>query len=69
MLRATECLRTDILGLRPTAGRTLSVFSGIHTLLTLLRVFFFSCLRSRGSKLLYPVLDYVAVGNPSGSLC
>ena len=30
---------------------------------------FFICLRGRGSKLLYPVLDNVAVRNPSGSLC
>jgi hypothetical protein len=35
MLRATECLRADRLGLRPIAARALSMFSGVRTVLTL----------------------------------
>jgi hypothetical protein len=35
MLRATECLRADRLGLRPLVARALSVFSGVRKVLTL----------------------------------
>ena len=35
MLRATECLRADRLGLRPIAARALSMFSGVRTVRTL----------------------------------
>jgi hypothetical protein len=64
MLRETECLRADRLGLRPMAARTLSMLSEVRTVLTLPPVVY--C-RSCGSKLLYPVLDGVAVRNLSVS--
>jgi hypothetical protein len=41
MLRATECLRADRLGLRPIAARNLSVFSGVRKVLTLPSGFLF----------------------------
>jgi hypothetical protein len=41
MLRATECLRADCLGLRPIAARALSMFSGVSTVLTLPSGFLF----------------------------
>jgi hypothetical protein len=53
-------LRADRLGLRPVASRTLSVFSGIRTVLTLAFRFFICC-RNRGSKLVYPFLEGVAI--------
>jgi hypothetical protein len=53
-------LRADRLWLRPVASRTLSVFSGIRTVLTLAFRFFIRC-RSRGSKLVYPFLEGVAI--------
>jgi hypothetical protein len=41
MLRATECLRADRLGLRPIAARAFSMFSGVSTVLTLPSGFLF----------------------------
>jgi hypothetical protein len=41
MLRATEYPRTDLLGPRPIAARTLSVFLCIRTLLTLPPVYIY----------------------------
>jgi hypothetical protein len=41
MLRATECLRADRLGLRPIAARALSIFSRVRTVLTLPEGFLF----------------------------
>jgi hypothetical protein len=41
MLKATECLRADLLGLRPIAARALSMFSDVRTVLTLPSGFLF----------------------------
>jgi hypothetical protein len=41
MLKATECLRADLLGLRPIAARALSMFSDLRTVLTLPSDFLF----------------------------
>jgi hypothetical protein len=65
MLRVTDCLCADRLGLRPIAARTLNVFRCPHSSDSAFR--FFICSRSRGSKLLCPVLDGVAIRNCSVS--
>jgi hypothetical protein len=66
MLRATECLLADRLGLRPIVARTLSVFSSVHTVLTLPPGFLVCC-RNCGLKLLYPFYDGVVIRNLSMS--
>jgi hypothetical protein len=60
-VQRNECLCADILGPRLVAAVILSVFSDVRTVLTALPEFF--CCRSRGSKILYPVLDGVVIRN------
>ena len=66
MVRATECLRADRLGLWPIVTRNPAVPSGVpHGSDCASGVFIYY--RSRGSKVLYPVFDGVAIRNRSVS--
>jgi hypothetical protein len=65
MLRATECLSADGLGLRPTAARALSKFSGVRTVLTLPSSFLFAA--EAVVRNFYAFLDSVVIRNRSMS--
>ena len=57
ILRATECLRTDLVGLWPIAARTILMYDPAYWICV--------CCRRRASKFQYPVLDVAAIRNRS----